>query len=182
MGQYIYGLGLVFLMLTGYITFHQSQLFQEHYFKAKYYVEEAAVAAAQFNSLQSYSDGHYVFNTSVAEQAAVHFLKSNFHLNNNLEPVSQTKGYWKNEIDYQLFFFDINAQTCEGRTPNFTTNVAENYCYTNPYTNERHTVALDGPSVVLVVNLGKASTHTRKLFDNENDSITILTAIHTFVD
>ncbi|MEK5081084.1 hypothetical protein MKX73_19350 [Solibacillus sp. FSL W7-1436] len=170
MGQYLYGVALIFFLLVCYVVFHETQLYQEHYLKAKYVVEEVATAGAQYNYLSDYADGYYNFYQDEGEKAIHHFIRSNFNLDNDLMPLEAGKGYWHEQMKYEATFIDYQS-------PQYTA-FPGTYSYT--HFGKLHEITLNGPSVIVTLDVGRAPLRISRLF--KDDSTNYVTAIHTFED
>ncbi len=168
MGQYLYGLVLTLFFLVVYVVFQETQLYQEQYLRAKNLTEEAVSAAAQYPILNDYGDGYYNFNQAEGNKALEYFLKKNFNLDGNFEPLVKGKGYWQDKISYEVTYIDYG-------TPNYT-SFPNTYSFT--HFGNTSDMILSGPSVILTIDLGLAPQRISRLF--KDSSTNIVTAVHTF--
>lgn len=166
MGSYLYNTVLILFLLTIYILFFETQLYQEHTMVGKAYVEEAAAAGAQYFEVEEYGDGFYNFNQEQSIKAIEYSLKNNFELNEDF--TTKEKGYWKDKLEYEVTFVDYDSPQYNG-FPNI---------YKFSHFGTEYQTILEGPSVIVTIYLGEQPYKSRFLKPFKKDNY--LTGIHTF--
>lgn len=138
MKQFIIFIATVFLCMTTLVFNQDEALYVRKNEQLKFVASEAAAAAGQYYNYSEYAEGRKVFNQPEAIRAAEHLIKYNLKLDNGFVPNGNS--YWRDQITYQIFFYDDN-------------NTVFPTLYTDPDNN--FTIAIGDPTVVVRIIAGR---------------------------
>lgn len=72
----------------------------------KYIADECANSASLYYDIDNYSEGLKVFDQANGIIAIEYLLKRNLHLSEGF--IASENSYWKNTIEYEVYFFDYS--------------------------------------------------------------------------
>lgn len=154
----------MFIVFSFFLVFkHNANLHKENTYHLKFVVEEAAAASGQYFLIDRFGEGEFVFNQAEGIKALEFILIGQLNLNADLTPGEKT--YWQrtDKIIYQYEFIDDS-------------NKSEAYPFTMNYSHPNGEIEflIEGPSVLLQVNVGKAK-YDWLTTDDENYHISLYT-------
>lgn len=138
MKSLIIGIAIFFISMTFTVFQQDYNLHQQHLYNLKFTAQEASAAAAQYIVNDYYKEGMLVFNQSEGTKAAEYIIQKQLKVDENLLPLAGS--YWRNQVNYQLEFFDDSNSTFP-------------FLYTH-YTNS-FTLTIREPTVIVTIDAGK---------------------------